>query len=372
MPAEGAIMSGSEPPPASWDAARQEEFAGRVVGVLNDAALAMLTSVGHQCGLFDTLASLPPSTSAEIAEAAGLDERYVREWLGGMVVGGFLEYEPEGGTYVLPPEHAASLTSAAGPDNLAGMMPYVGLMGEVEQRVVCCFREGGGVPYSAYPRFQALQAQETARVYDAALVDVIVPLVPGLTERLRDGIDVLDVGTGQGHVPLVLAQAFPASRFHGLDQSEAGIEAARAKAARRGVGNVEYHLADSTEITGAYDLITAFDVIHDLARPAETLAATARALRADGTFLMGDIAASSRLEGNIGHPFGPALYGFSVFYCMTTALSTGGAGLGTVWGRQTAERMLRDAGFGHIDVKSVEGDPINAYYIATKDMAVQS
>ncbi len=89
------------------------------------------------------------------------------------------------------------------------MMPYIALLGEVEQQVVRCFREGGGVPYSAYPRFQALQAEETARVYDQALVDVIVPLVPGLPERLRAGIDVLDVGTGQGHAPLVLARAFP-------------------------------------------------------------------------------------------------------------------------------------------------------------------
>ncbi|MFD9634404.1 class I SAM-dependent methyltransferase [Streptomyces violascens] len=348
------------------DPAGQEAFAAEVVDVLNKSVLGLLTSVGHQCGLFDTLAGLPPSSSAEIAKAAGLDERYVREWLGGMVVGGFITYEPEGKTYSLPPEHAASLTTAAGPDNIAGMTPYLGLMGEVEQQVVRCFRNGGGVPYSAYPRFQALQAEETARVYDLALVDMIVPLVPGLAERLGEGMDVLDVGTGQGHAPLVLAKAFPASRFRGLDQSEAGVEAGRAAAARAGLHNVQYTVADSTEISGEYDLVTAFDVVHDLARPAETLAAIARALREDGTFLMGDIAASSRLEENIGHPFGPALYGFSVFYCMTTSLSTGGAGLGTVWGRETALRMLEEAGFGNIDVKSIEGDPINVYYVATK------
>ncbi|MBD0843354.1 class I SAM-dependent methyltransferase [Streptomyces sp. TRM68416] len=347
------------------DTARQEAFAGEVLDVLNKSALALLTSVGHQCGLFDRLAELPPSTSAEIAEAADLDERYVREWLGGMVVGGFLQYDPERRTYALPPEYAACLTTAAGPDNLAGMMPYIGLMGEVEQQVVRCFREGGGVPYSAYPRFQSLQAEETARVYDLALVDTVVPLVPGLVERLGKGIDVLDVGTGQGHAPLVLARAFPASRFHGLDRSEEGIATARAEAARAGLGNLHYTVSDSTRITGEYDVITAFDVIHDLAQPAETLAAIARALRPGGTFLMGDIAASSRLEENIGHPFGPSLYAFSVFYCMTTSLSTGGAGLGTVWGRETAERMLREAGFTNVDIKSVEGDPFNAYYLAT-------
>lgn len=350
----------------STDTARQQEFTGFVVDVLNKGALALLVSVGHQTGLFDTMSTLPPSTSREIAEAAHLDERYVREWLGGMVVGGVLEYEPGADTYTLPPEHAASLTNSAGVDNLAGMMQYIALMGEVEQQIVECFRNGGGVPYSAYPRFQALQAEETARVYDAALVDTIVPLAPGLTERLREGIDVLDVGTGQGHAPIVLAQAFPRSRFLGLDQSEDGIAAARAEADRLSLDNVRFTTGDASKIDGRYDLVTAFDVIHDLARPQEVLNAIAASLRDGGTFLMGDIAASSRLEENIGHPFGPALFGFSVFYCMTTSLSTGGAGLGTVWGEQTARRMLQDAGFTDVQVRSVEGDPVNAYYVATQ------
>lgn len=314
-----------------------------MVDVLNKGVLALLVSTGHQAGLFDTMSTLPPSTSDDIAKAAQLDERYVREWLGGMVLGGVVEYEPDGATYLLPPEHAASLTTAAGPDNLAGMTPYIGLMGEVEQQVLKAFRQGGGVPYSAYPRFQALQAQETARVYDAALVDTIIPLVPGLSEQLRDGIDALDVGTGQGHAPLVLARAFPRSLFHGLDQSEEGIAAAREEAERLALDNVHYTVGDATQITGRYDLVTAFDVIHDLARPQETLNAVAAALRGSGTFLMCDIAASSKLEENLDHPFGPALFGFSVFYCMTTSLSTGGAGLGTMWGEQTARRMLAEA-----------------------------
>ncbi|MGW7360732.1 class I SAM-dependent methyltransferase [Streptomyces sp. NPDC054802] len=358
---EQAVTERAEP-----DLAAQEAFAGEVVDVLNKGALALLMSVGHQTGLFDTMAGLPPSTSAGIAEAADLDERYVREWLGGMVVGGIVSYEPHDETYTLPPAHAASLTTAAGPDNLAGMMQYIGLMGEVEQQVVRCFREGGGVPYSEYPRFQALQAEETARVYDRSLVDTIVPLVPGLPERLRTGIDALDVGTGQGHAPVVLAKAYPASRFHGLDRSEEGIAAGRAEAARLGLGNVQWTVGDSTDISGEYDLITAFDVIHDLAQPDATLSAIAGALREGGTFLMVDMAASSRLEKNIGHPFGPALFGFSVFYCMTTSLSTGGAGLGTVWGQETAVRMLRDAGFTDVDIRTVEGDPINVYYVAAK------
>ncbi|MEU6487022.1 methyltransferase domain-containing protein [Streptomyces sp. NPDC046887] len=347
------------------DPGRQEAFAGQMIDTLNKGALAMLVSLGHQTGLLDTMAGLEPAGSAAIAERAGLDERYVREWLGGMVVGGIVEYEPGTGTYALPAEHAACLTTAAGLDDLASMAPYIGLMGEVEQRVLACFREGGGVPYSAYPRFQALQARETARVYDTALLDTIVPIVPGLAERLGEGMDALDVGTGQGRAPAVLAGAFPRSRFHGVDRSEDGIAEARREAERRALDNVRYTVGDASALTGSYDLVTAFDVIHDLARPAEALTAIAAALRPGGTFLMGDIAASSNLEENIGHPFGPLLFGFSVFYCMTTSLSAGGAGLGTVWGEQTARRMLAEAGFQEVDVRSVEGDPVNVYYTAT-------
>ena len=348
------------------DPAKQEAFAGRMVQMLNDACLALMSSLGHQSGLFDALAELPPSTVQEIAGATGLNERYVREWLAAMVVGGVIDYDPAAGTYALPPEHAASLTRAAGPDNLAGLMQDLSMMGEVEQRILEAFRKGGGVPYSAYPRFQELQAEESSRVYDAALVASIVPVVPGLAARLESGIEALDVGTGQGHAVNVLAQAYPRSRFHGLDLSEEGIAAARAEAAARGLANAAFEVGDSAELSGAYDLVTAFDVIHDLARPTRTLAAIAGALREDGVFLMGDVAASSKLEENIGHPLAPALYTFSVFYCMTVSLAQGGEGLGTVWGEQTARRMLAEAGFAQVDTHQVEGDILNIYYVARK------
>ncbi|MGW3213668.1 transcriptional regulator [Streptomyces sp. CS149] len=350
------------------DPVRQEEFAGRMLQVLNDSCLGYLCSIGHRTRLFDVMAQLPPSTSEEIAGAAGLNERYVREWLGGVTVGGIVAYDPADGTYRLPPEHAASLCRDAGPDNLASFLQDLALIGLVEDEVVAAFRDGGGVPYSSYPKFQELQAEETARVYDAALVDAIIPLVPGLPERLDsgDGLDVLDVGTGQGHAVNLLARAFPAARFTGVDVSEGGIAAAREAAARLGLRNAHFELADAAEVTGPYDLITAFDVIHDLARPAQTLAALAGALRDDGVFLMGDIAASSKLEENLDLPLGPTLYAFSVFYCMTTSLSEGGAGLGTVWGRQTALRMLEEAGFGEVAVREVEGDILNVYYVARK------
>jgi hypothetical protein len=222
------------------DTTRAEEFAGRAVQIVNDSMPALLFSVGHQTRLFDTMAGLAPSTSRQIADAAGLDERYVREWLAGLTVGGIVQHDPDAGTYALPAEHAASLTRAAGPNNLASFGQYAALFGELEQEVVRAFHDGRGVPYSAMPRFQALQAEESAQMHDGALIDVTLPLVDGLVDRLRAGIDVLDIGCGHGHAANLIADAFPASRVTGIDISEQGIAAARAEADRLRLSNARF------------------------------------------------------------------------------------------------------------------------------------
>ena len=349
------------------DQAKAEEFAGQMLSVLNGAALALMTSIGHQTGLFDTMAGLPPATSQQIADAARLNERYVREWLDAMVVGRIVVYDPANGTYALPPEHAASLTRAAGPDNLAMITQYIPLLGNVEESVIESFRNGGGVSYSAYPRFQQLQAEETSRVLDATLIDTTLPLVPGLVDRLRAGINVADVGCGHGHAVNLMAQAFPNSRFTGYDFSDEGINAGKVEAEHMGLKNAHFEAKDAATLdtSGEYGLITAFDVIHDLAQPAKVLKKIFDALRSDGTFLMVDIAASSNVNENIEHPLAPALYTFSVMHCMTVSLEQDGEGLGTVWGEQRARQMLADAGFTRVEVKQVPGDILNNYYLAT-------
>lgn len=255
-------------PVSEFDSARAEAFAERMVGVLNDAAIALMTSIGHRVGLFDAMADLPPSTGAEVAAAAGLDERYVREWLAAMTVARIVEHDPAPGTFRLPPEHAASLTRAAGPENLGIQAQYVGLLGAVEPLVTACFRTGGGVPYSAFGEFHRLMAEDSASVHDAGLVDAVLPLVPGLPERLRGGIDVCDVGCGSGHAVCLMAKAFPASRFTGYDLSEEAIASARREADARGLANVRFEVRDvaGMEERDAFDLVTAFDAIHDSRR----------------------------------------------------------------------------------------------------------
>lgn len=351
------------------DATRAEAFGGRMVGILNDGFTALFVGLGHRTGLFDTLAELPSATSEEIADAAGLHERYVREWLGGMVVAGIVEHDPEAATYRLPAEHAASLTRAAGPDNLAFFAQLIALSGTVEDDLVECFRRGGGVPYERYGRFQEVQAEESAQLFDTALVDVILPLAPGVSDRLAEGIDALDVGTGKGHLVNVLASAFPASRLAGYDLSEEGIAGARAEAAALGLANTRFEVKDVAAVDeGArYDLVTAFDVVHDLAQPERTLAAIHRALRPGGTFLMVEIQASSHLHENVDHPLGAVLYGASVYHCMTVSLAQGGPGHGTAWGEQRAAEALRDAGFSDVEIKHVDGDVFHTFFVARKE-----
>ena len=349
------------------DAAQAEQFAGRALQILNDSMLALLFSVGHQTGLFDTMATLAPSTSAQIAEAAELDERYVREWLAGLTVGDVIRHDAATDTYLLPPEHAASLTRAAGPNNLASFGQYAALFGELEQEVVRAFHDGRGVPYSAMPRFQALQAEESAQTHDGALIEVVLPLVDGLVDRLRAGIDVLDIGCGHGHAANLIADAFPASRVVGIDISEEGVAAARAEAERLKLTNASFAIRDALELAAAsVDLVTTFDVVHDLPRPAETVRAIHTALRPGGIYLMVDIAASSHVHENIEHPLGPALYTASIFHCMSVSLANGGPGLGTMWGEQAALELLGAAGFSDVEVKRVETDILNNYYVARR------
>lgn len=344
-------------------------FAERMNRMLNEASLSLMVSVGHRTGLFDVMAAMPAATSAEIASRASLNERYVREWLAAMTTGRIVEHDGVTGSYRLPAEHARWLTRAAGLNNLAAGMQYIGMLALVEDQIVDCFRRGGGVPYAEFPRFQAVMAEDSGAVRDATLLDVTLPLVPGLTGRLSEGIDVADVGCGSGHAVNLMAGAFPRSRFTGFDFSDAGIAAARLEAERKGLANTRFDKRDAAHLGEAarFDFITTFDAVHDQARPDLVLAGIAKALRPGGVYLCVDTAASSDVAENLDHPLGPWLYTVSCMHCMTVSLADGGMGLGTMWGEQTARAMLAEAGFTSIEVTHLEGDDVNCYITATKD-----
>jgi len=348
------------------DQAKAEAFGGQMIGIINGAALALMCSVGYRTGLFETMAKLPPSTSEEIARAANLNERYVREWLGGVTTGGIVTLDPATDKYSLPPEHGMSLTAAAGPGNLAVMTQFVSQFGNVEDGIVESFHKGGGVPYSEFPKFQAQMAELSAQVFDMALIPVILELVPGLKDRLRDGIDVADVGCGQGHAINLMAKEFPNSRFAGYDFSEGGIAAARKEAQSLGLSNARFEVKDVATLDGStkFDVIFVFDAIHDQAKPRAVLKGIHDSLKQDGLFLCSDIHASSNVHENIGAPMAPMMYMCSTFHCMTVSLALGGEGLGTMWGEQKAKELFAEAGFRDVDIRYVEGDHMNSYYVA--------
>ncbi|MEU5266638.1 methyltransferase domain-containing protein [Amycolatopsis sp. NPDC021455] len=326
----------------------EKDFAAHLTGIMTGSALTMLLGVGHRTGLL-AAAARGPATSAELAERAGLRERYVREWLGAMVTGGIFTYD--GREYTFPPGHAKFLlgeTAANLMPSLLTLSAFTGILPDLER----AFAEGGGVPRSAYgPYLETLGAKtgdSWKHVYREHLVDGFFGAVPGLKERLTVGARVLDLGCGTGNAIAVAARAFPASRFTGLDINPGVVEQAR----QIGLPNAEFAVGDAAELIAdpPYDVITAFDAIHDQDRPDLVLRRIRGALAPDGLFFMVDTDFSSHLEKNVGNPLAALTYSISLMYCTTTSLAEGGAALGAVWGREKASEMLADAGFRHVDV----------------------
>jgi 2-polyprenyl-3-methyl-5-hydroxy-6-metoxy-1,4-benzoquinol methylase len=351
-----------------YDNSKAQEFASKMFQLLNSGMLSLMISIGYKTGLFDIIAQLKPSTSQEISQATKLNERYIREWLGAMVTGNIIEYDPSTEKYLLPKEHSAFLTRKSGIDNLAVLTQYVSLMGNVEDKIVECFRNGGGLPYSEYPKFQQLQAEETARIFDSMLTNQILPLIPKIVNRLNDGIKVLDIGCGRGRAINLMGKAFSKSEFTGCDIPHDGISSAKEEAKNMGLTNVHFEIKDALliEELGKFDLITAFDTIHDQVQPTKVLKAINASLNNDGFFLMQDIAASSKVEKNIDSLLAPTLYTISTMHCMSVSLAFDGEGLGTMWGKELAINKLTEAGFKDIKVKNIEGDIMNYYYVSRK------
>jgi len=351
------------------DPQQLEAAAGKVLSIYAGSMLNYMIDIGHRTGLLATAAQ-GPGTSEELAARAGLTERYVREWLAAMVTGGLFEYDAPTRTYTLPAAAAAVLTG--GPLPLAVMAGLQTHLARHVHDVARAFREGGGVPYSAYrPEFTDLLDQIGRVWYDSALVDAHLALVDGLTAQLEAGAAVADIACGTGHAVVVLARRFPASTFAGFDLDEGAIARARAEASGAGLTNVRFEVADAArlDITDEFDVVLVFDAIHDQVDPAGVLRCVNAALKPGGVFIMKEPRAGDALEDNIGNPFAPILYGCSTLHCMTVSLAHGGAGIGTAFGEQLARSLLADAGFENVAVEPAPGDPTDGVYITRKGEA---
>ncbi len=352
-------------------ASKETGFDEWFVTALNGGALMLMISIGHRTGLFDAMSEMIWTDSQKLAEKAGLNERYVREWLGAMATGGIVEVD-ESDHYRLPAKHAQFLTRDTDLDNLAVLAQYISVLGSVEDDVVESFYNGEGVPYEKYTRFHEVMAQDSGLTVLDALEDYILPLIPGLTEKLQKGISVLDVGCGRGRAMLKLAELFPKSNFKGLDLSEEAISWARNEAKNRDLNNVEFEIRDASDFDKTaepetYDFVTTFDAVHDQAKPLAVLTGINRTLKPGGIYLMQDIHSTGHVHKNMDHPLGPTLYTVSCMHCMSVSLAQGGDGLGAMWGREKAQELLKKAGFEDIQIHRLDHDIQNDYYIMQKE-----
>jgi 2-polyprenyl-3-methyl-5-hydroxy-6-metoxy-1,4-benzoquinol methylase len=356
----------------TFNTLKAESFANSLIDTLNKSALSFMISIGHRSGLFDTMNQLESFTSDELASASGLNERYIREWLGAMATGGIVEYYNESKTFRLPAEHSAFLTRNAGADNFGVFMQYASILGKVEDEILDCFKEGGGVPYSKFHRFHEVMAEDSGQSVLSSLESHILPLVPGLTDQLKSGIRVLDVGCGFGRIVNKLASLYPKSQFTGIDLSSEAIGNAKREASEKGLTNVRFVSRDLSDFNESapveqYDLITTFDAIHDQGKPLNVLKGIYKALKNDGIYLMQDISGTGNLEQDKNHPLGIFLYTVSTMHCMTVSLAQdGGEGVGAMWGEEMTRKYLKEAGFTEVKTNKLAHDFQNNWYVVRK------
>jgi 2-polyprenyl-3-methyl-5-hydroxy-6-metoxy-1,4-benzoquinol methylase len=303
-----------------------QKFTERFMQMTTGAMTLGLVGVGDRTGLFASLAGQGPLTLAEIVERTGLQERYLREMLAGLAAAEILRYEPSAQTFELPEAHAVCLADESSPYFMCGwtqMVPSV---------------------LNAVPGVARLTS------------------MPDVVKRLEAGIRVADIGCGSGSAVLTMAKAYPASEVTGYDIDPRSVERARAHAEAAGLPNAQFEQCGADEIpaTQPFDLITTFDVIHDIAKPRDALRHIRGALASDGTYLMVEPAAGDTLEENL-HPGGAMLYAISTLHCMTQSLAHGGEGLGAAWGPRQAEELCREAGFTQFRRLDVD-NPFNAFY----------
>jgi 2-polyprenyl-3-methyl-5-hydroxy-6-metoxy-1,4-benzoquinol methylase len=346
------------------DQEKAEEFVGKVLGDASGLTATLLAGIGDRLGLFKDLAANGPATSAELADRVGINERYAREWLGGMTSAGYLAYDSASGRFALPPEHVPALAEEGGPFFFGGVHQMMMGMAKPLDQLTEAFRHGGGVPQSAYDddMWDGLE-RFTAGWFNNLLVQQWLPAMPDVQAKLEHGADVADVGCGRGQALIKLAQTYPNSRYVGYDAFEPTIAKARANAEAAGVTDrVSFEYLDAAQgLPEKYDVITTFDVVHDAVDPLGLLSAIRQALKPDGRYVCLDINCSDKLEENAG-PLGTFFHGASVFYCMTTSLAHDGEGLGTLGLHEPKVRELSaEAGFSEVRHVPLE-NPFNILY----------
>lgn len=329
------------------DETRLHAFLGQVVGDLAGYSGALMGYIGDRLGLYRAIAEAGSVTSEELAARTGMAERYVRDWLVNQAAGGYLEYDAATDRYRMAPEQVSALTDESSPAFVGGAFQVMLSISQALPRILDNMRTGQGMFWGEHHPDLFEGTERFFRPgYIGSLVSAWIPALDGVQAKLEAGASVADVGCGHGASTIIMAQAYPRSRFIGFDFHEPSIERARQAAHEAGVADrVELHLAESTDFPGqAYDLVTFFDCLHDMANPEAAARRAYETLKPDGTVLLVEPMAGERIEDNF-NPVGRIFSAASVLVCTPNAIAGGGTGLGTIATDDDIRRLFTRAGF---------------------------
>lgn len=346
------------------DQAKVEQFSARIMEDYGNTLRGAMLHIGDRLGLFKSLSQAGAVTLEELAQRTGLNARYLREWLGSMVTGNYVEYDRETKRYRLPPEYVPVLADEDSPYFAGGILQLSVPFVSMTPKIIEAFRKGGGAPEEAFP-LETWEGMErmTMPWYKHFLVQQWIPSLTGVKEKLEAGGSVLDFGCGSGLAAITMAKAFPKARVFGSDFHGPSIERARANAKAAGVGDrVQFEVSDSDALVGKkFDLVTTFVVIHDATNPLQMMIDLRKATADDGTYLMVELNLSSELHENMNRN-GRVMYPQSTLYCMTCSLSHGGAGLGAFVGEPKLREMATKSGFSRFRKVPSERPPLPALF----------
>lgn len=302
---------------------------------------AALIVVGDKLGLYKAMAGAGPMTSSELAERAGIAERYAREWLAGQAAGGYVDYDPQTGRYSLSEEQAYMMADENSPVFMPGFFEAATSAIKAEPKITEAFRTGAGVGWHEHDQGLFRGTERFFRPgYAANLVNSWIPALDGVDEKLKSGARVADVGCGHGASTILMSQAYPRSTFIGFDYHEPSIRTARERAAAAGLTDrVSFEVAAAKDYPGkGYDFVAFFDCLHDMGDPVGAAAHVLETLDADGTWMVVEPMAGDRVEQNL-NPIGRIFYCASTFICTPASLSQE---VGLALGAQAGETRLRD------------------------------
>jgi SAM-dependent methyltransferase len=333
------------------DEQKLEQFMGQFVQDMGAAATAPLVVIGDKLGLYKAMAGGDPVTPAELAGRTGCRERYLREWLCQQAASGYVEYDPEDGTFRLPPEQELALAHDDSPAFIPGAFQLIAAIVKDEPHITERFRSGEGFGWHEHDHDLFEGTERFFRPgYLANLVESWLPSLDGVVEKLEAGARVADVGCGHGASTILMAQAYPRSTFVGTDYHEASIEAARRAAERAGVADrITFDVSSAKQLSGGpYDLVCVFDALHDMGDPVGAARHVRSQLADDGTWLVVEPMAGDAIEDNL-NPVGRVFYAGSTMLCTPASLSQEvGLALGAQAGEQRLAEVLHEGGFSRV------------------------